>query len=148
MNFLRLTEAQVATLYAHAQSVAPAECCGLLGGVNDTVHTVYQLTNSAAQPLVEYAAAPAELFQAQRQMRERGETLLGIYHSHPRQAAPVPSASDVRQAFYPSAVYFIIGLGGAAPILRAFWLDAAAQSYERVRYHVAEAWAEVRRKSG
>lgn len=136
MTSLQLTQAQVAALYAHAQRDAPAECCGLLGGVNHTITTIYPLTNTATRPLVEYSAAPAELFAAQRTMRERGETLLGIYHSHPRQAAPLPSLTDIRQAFYPTAVYFIIGLGGNAPVLRAFRLDSNAQSYERVRYHL------------
>ncbi len=57
-----------------------------------------------------YEAAPEELFAAQRVMRERGEELLGIYHSHPRSPKPVPSETDVRLAYYPSAIYFIIGL--------------------------------------
>jgi proteasome lid subunit RPN8/RPN11 len=42
-------------------------------------------------------------------MRMRGEELLAIYHSHPRDAEPVPSETDVRLAFYPNVVYFIIG---------------------------------------
>jgi proteasome lid subunit RPN8/RPN11 len=130
---LILTQAQVADLRAHAREVAPEECCGLLGGAGGAVRSVYRLTNAARQPLTSYEASPAELFAAQRAMRERGEELLGIYHSHPRQAAPAPSATDVRLAFYPSAVYFIVGLGG---VVNAFRLDEAAGSWSRIEYAV------------
>ncbi len=135
---LSLTAQQVAALYAHARAAQPAECCGLLGGTAGRVQSVYPLRNVARQPLNEYDAAPEDLFGAQRLLRERGETLVGIYHSHPRQATPQPSLTDVRAAYYPSAVCFIIGLGGAVPVLRAFWLDAAAESWERARYIVVK----------
>lgn len=131
---LTLTRQQVTQLFAHAQAVALAECCGLLGGVDDKVSSVYPLRNIAPDAQRAYEAAPAELFAAQRDMRERGETLLGIYHSHPRQAKPQPSLTDVRLAFYPSATYFIIGLSGETPVLRGFLLDAAAQTWQSVEY--------------
>jgi proteasome lid subunit RPN8/RPN11 len=133
--FLTLTTQQVAELFAHAQAVAPEECCGLLGGVGGQVGSIYPLRNVAEHPRRAYEAAPDELFAAQRAMRGRGEKLLGIYHSHPGQQEPQPSLTDVRMAFYPSAVYFIIGLGAAA-VLRAFRLDKAAGGWERVEYEV------------
>ena len=96
----------------HATEQAPRECCGLVGGTADgSARTIYRMRNIAADPLVTYEAAPEDLFVAQRAMRERGEQLLAIYHSHPRSADPKPSETDVRLAYYPSAVYFIVGLG-------------------------------------
>ena len=133
---LLLRPAHLAELVAHARAVAPEECCGMMGGAGDVVQSVYRLRNVAPNPLQAYEAAPEELFAAQRLMRERGETLLGLYHSHPRQAVPAPSRTDVRLAFYPSAVYFIIGLGGAEPGARAFRLDEGAGSWEAVEYAV------------
>ena len=133
---LTLTAEQVTQLFAHAQAVAPEECCGLLGGKAGQVTRVYSLPNVAADAQRAYETAPADLFAAQKTMRERGEKLLGIYHSHPGQIEPQPSATDVRLAFYPTAVYFIIGLGDAQPILRAFYLDADATSCERIEYVV------------
>ena len=53
-------------------------------------------------------------------MRERGEQLLAIYHSHPRATDPFPSETDVRLAYYPTAVYLIVGLGNQEPCLKAF----------------------------
>jgi proteasome lid subunit RPN8/RPN11 len=81
------------------------------------------LTNQAKDPLVAYTAAPEDLFTAQRAMRERGETLFGIYHSHPRSADPYPSATDVELAYYPEASYLIIGLGAESPVIRGFVID-------------------------
>jgi proteasome lid subunit RPN8/RPN11 len=44
--------------------------------------------------------------------------VLGFYHSHPR-TAPVPSSYDVERAYYPDAIYAIVG-PSAAPRIRAF----------------------------
>jgi len=63
--------------------------------------------NDADKPETRYFATPEELFAAMRRIRESGQALLGVYHSHPRTAA-YPSASDVEMAFYPEAFYFII----------------------------------------
>ena len=119
-------------MFAHARECAPAECCGLLGGRGASVESVYRLRNVARDPSVAYEAAPEELFDAQRLMRARGETLVGIYHSHPRSSDPAPSATDVRLAFYPAAVYFIIGFderGGC--VLGAFRISEREGRWER-----------------
>jgi proteasome lid subunit RPN8/RPN11 len=133
-----LRRAHVEEMYAHAQEANPAECCGLIGGADDgAARSVYRLSNVARDPLVGYEAAPEELFAAQRLMRERGEQLLGIYHSHPRAVDPVPSETDVRLAYYPSAVYFIIGLKADEATLRAFRISEREGHWEHVEYRVA-----------
>lgn len=136
---LTLTLGQTSEIIAHARASDPSECCGLIGGAdNGCARTVYQLSNVAADPLVTYEAAPEDLFAAQRQMRERGEHLLAIYHSHPRSAQPSPSATDVRLAFYPSAIYLIIGLGGPKPVTEAFRISEKEQSWESVEYAIVD----------
>jgi [CysO sulfur-carrier protein]-S-L-cysteine hydrolase len=126
-------------MFAHAREAAPEECCGLLGGREDEAETVYKLRNVARAPLVAYEAAPEELFDAQRRMRERGESLVSIYHSHPRSEEPAPSVSDVRLAFYPSAVYFIVGFDTAgACVLRAFRISEREGRWERAHVDVLE----------
>ena len=69
-------------------------------------------------------------------MRERGEQLIAIYHSHPRSANPEPSPTDVRLAYYPSAVYLIVGLGGEQPNLGAFHISESEGSWEPVEYEI------------
>jgi proteasome lid subunit RPN8/RPN11 len=120
----------------HARRDAPHECCGLIGGNSTTTQTVYPLRNVAGEPLVTYEAAPEELFAAQRAMRSRGEQLVAIYHSHPRSVNPQPSATDVRLAYYPTAVYLIVGLGDKEPCLRAFRISEREGRWEPVEYAI------------
>src|SRR5256885_15204242 len=104
---LTLSKTHFQGIVEHAREQAPRECCGLIGGKADgSAQTIYRMRNLAPDPLVTYEAAPEDLFAAQRVMRERGEQLLGIYHSHPRAKNPEPSRTDIRLAYYPSAVYF------------------------------------------
>lgn len=134
-----LQRAHLEEMYEHARASAPEECCGLVGGKAETgrARSVYRLRNTAADRRVAYEAAPQELFAAQRRMRERDEQLLAIYHSHPRSSDPVPSETDVRLAYYPAAIYFIIGLGKEGAQLRAFRLSEREGQWERTEYTVA-----------
>lgn len=125
-------------IFAYAREADPAECCGLIGGTEDgRAKSIYSLRNVAADKIVSYEAAPEDLFAAQRQMRECGEELLAIYHSHPRSAEPAPSETDVRLAYYPQAVYFIIGLAGPQPVIRAFRISEREQRWQEVEYAIA-----------
>jgi proteasome lid subunit RPN8/RPN11 len=125
-------------IIACAREADPAECCGLIGGTVDGVaRNIYPLRNMAAETNVSYEAAPEDLFAAQRQMRGRGEELLAIYHSHPRSAEPAPSKTDVRLAYYPQATYFIIGLAGPQPVIRAFRISEREERWEEVEYVIA-----------
>lgn len=55
-----------------------------------------------------------------RLMLERGEELVGIYHSHPSSAA-LPSARDADCATYPGVAYLIVSLIDVMnPTLAAF----------------------------
>jgi proteasome lid subunit RPN8/RPN11 len=128
---------QLEEIFASAKEAVPNECCGLIGGDGERATSLYPLRNVAANAHVAYEAAPEDLFAAQRQMRERGEELLAIYHSHPRASEPQPSETDVRLAYYPQAIYFIIGLSGAQPVMRAFKISEADGRWDEVEYAVA-----------
>jgi proteasome lid subunit RPN8/RPN11 len=71
-------------------------------------------------------------------MRDRGEGLLAIYHSHPRAANPNPSETDVRLAYYPSAKYLIIGLGGAEAVIKAFSISEREHHWQQVEYEITD----------
>ena len=137
---ITLRQAHVFAILAHAREASPAECCGLIGGAaNDLAETIYPLRNVADNNQISYEVAPEELFAAQREMRQRGEQLLAIYHSHPRASDPTPSETDVRLAYYPAAVYFIVGLASTEPALRAFRISEAERRWERVEYAITDA---------
>jgi proteasome lid subunit RPN8/RPN11 len=124
-------------IFASAREADPAECCGLIGGEGGRARSLYPMRNVAANAHVSYEVAPEDLFAAQRQMRERGEELLAIYHSHPRSAEPAPSETDVRLAYYPKATYFIVGLAGPQPVIRAFRISEREEHWEEVEYVIA-----------
>src|SRR5262249_824789 len=124
-------------IIGHAREASPHECCGLIGGTIDRqAQSIYRMRNVAADPSVTYEAAPEDLFAAQRAMRDRGQQLIAIYHSHPRSKDPEPSETDVRVAYYPSAVYLIVGLGNVEPCLRAFRISERQGRWESVPYEV------------
>jgi proteasome lid subunit RPN8/RPN11 len=137
---LKLLRRQVEQIFRLAREASPRECCGLIGGGGDNLAacSLYPLRNVADNPLVTYEAAPEALFAAQRLMRERGEELLAIYHSHPRAAEPSPSDTDVRLAYYPAAIYLIVGLSGAEPVMRAFRISEKERSWKVVEYEIAD----------
>ena len=135
---ITLWNAQLEEIFVHARQAAPFECCGLIGGANARATSIHPLRNVASNPQVAYEAAPEELFAAQRQMREHGEQLLAVYHSHPRSTEPEPSETDVRLAYYPAATYLIIGLGGSKPIMRGFRISERDKTWQQVEYAVAD----------
>lgn len=136
---IQLRREHLEAMIDHARESAPAECCGLIGGTSEAkAATLYRLRNVTAEPEVRYEAAPEDLFNAQRQMRERGEELLAIYHSHPRAVDPCPSETDVNLAYYPSATYLIIGLAGTGPIVKAFNISERAHRWHQVEYEIAD----------
>lgn len=126
-------------IVSHASETQPSECCGLIGGTEDgRTQSIYRLKNVAANTEIAYEAAPEELFSAQREMRRQGQTLLAIYHSHPRASEPIPSETDIRLAYYPLATYLIVGLGGTEPVVRAFTISEQHHRWDRVEYDVTD----------
>ncbi len=120
-RFISITDTVRAAIQEHALLARPSECCGLLSGGNGLITDIHPLRNDAEKPETRYFATPEELFAAMRRIREVGQVLLGVYHSHPRTQA-YPSAADVEMAFYPEAFYFIISLEPQVE-LRAFKIE-------------------------
>jgi [CysO sulfur-carrier protein]-S-L-cysteine hydrolase len=120
-KFIQITVTVKDAIEGHARRAHPAECCGLLSGNNGVITDIHPLRNDADRPETRYFATPEDLFAAMRRIRESNQSLLGIYHSHPRTLA-YPSASDVEMAFYPEALYFIISLEPNVD-LRAFRIE-------------------------
>lgn len=106
-------------MLAHAKAEAPMECCGLLAGRNGTAERIYTMTNTHHSP-VSYMIDPKEQFAVIKEMRTKEIEMLAIYHSHPHTEA-YPSATDVRLAYYPDAVYIIVSLENpACPVMNAY----------------------------
>jgi proteasome lid subunit RPN8/RPN11 len=126
---LVLSQWHIDEIVSHAKSVLPDEACGLLFGHGNEVVEVTPVTNSEPSP-VSYVFDPKEQLSVMNGMKERGLTLVGIFHSHPV-SPPVPSLTDIRRSFFPStrepnfpgAVYVIVGLSTTVPEIKAYLLQ-------------------------
>ena len=105
----------------HAREEVPNECCGLIGGTDGELTTLYRATNSEGSPL-RYNLDPQDQFRIMREMEERGEELAAIYHSHTKSEA-TPSQTDISLAAYPDALYLIVSLKEGERTPRGFWID-------------------------
>ena len=105
-------------MVAHAQADAPNECCGMIASHDGTAVKLFQAANAAASPL-RYEIDGAEQYRIQMAIDDEGLDLGAIYHSHTR-SAPYPSQTDINLAFYPDALYVIVGLAGDQPEVRAY----------------------------
>ena len=96
------------------------ECCGLMAGRSGVISANYPAENAAANPASSYEIAPRDLFRIMREIRAAGLAMLGIFHSHPR-GNNEPSRTDIANAYYPDAAYFILSPQPDAPRpVRAF----------------------------
>ena len=105
-------------IIAHAREEAPNECCGMIASRDGHAVEVYRATNAAASPL-RYEIDGAEQYRIQMQIYDADLELGGIYHSHTR-TEPYPSQTDISLAFYPDALYVIVGLAGESAEMRAY----------------------------
>ena len=105
-------------LIAHARADAPNECCGMIASRNGEAVAVHRATNAAASPL-RYVIDGKEQYEIQTAIEDAGLDLGAIYHSHTR-SAPEPSETDINLAFYPDALYVIVGVNDEVPDVRAW----------------------------
>lgn len=106
---LRLSMTQIQDLQRHALKVWPDEACGVLAGCGDVVTTIIPLPNAAADPKRSYRIDDQVLVETLRDIEQKSQSLIAFYHSHPK-GSHIPSQADIRQAYYPDALYVIIGL--------------------------------------
>ncbi|CAB1277326.1 Mov34/MPN/PAD-1 family protein [Candidatus Nitrosacidococcus tergens] len=96
-------------LLAQAQASSQQEICGLISALDGIPTRCHPVENIASYPDTQFLLNPETQIRVMNQIREQGESLFGIYHSHPH-SPPIPSKSDTIQAAYPEAFYFIISL--------------------------------------
>ncbi|HEX9966782.1 MAG TPA: M67 family metallopeptidase [Solirubrobacterales bacterium] len=121
---MRISQALIDEIVAHAREDLPNECCGMVGGVDGEARTVYRARNEFESPL-RFGVDSNDLFRiTQKEMPQRGEELVAIYHSHTKSAA-YPSQTDVNMAngSWPDAIWIIVSLEDeAVPDVKAYWL--------------------------
>jgi proteasome lid subunit RPN8/RPN11 len=116
---LKLPQAFIDEMIAHAKEDAPNECCGIIAGKDGTATKFFRARNAEASKW-RYKVDDDELFQIWRECDLNGWDFLVVYHSHTATEA-YPSPTDVRIAMWPEAYYVLVSLENAEePVVRAF----------------------------
>jgi proteasome lid subunit RPN8/RPN11 len=115
---MRISRELYDDMIAHARADAPDECCGMVASRDGQAVRIYRAENAAHSPL-RYEIDGTEQYRIQMEIDDAGFDLGAIYHSHTR-SAPYPSQTDINLAFYPDALYVIVGLAGGEPEVRAY----------------------------
>ena len=123
---MRISRALLDEIVAHARADAPNECCGMIAARDGAAVAVHRARNAAASPL-RYEMDGMEQYRIQTAIEDAGLELGAIYHSHTR-SAPEPSQTDINLAFYPEALYVIVGVAGDEPDVRAWRIIDGAVS--------------------
>jgi proteasome lid subunit RPN8/RPN11 len=134
---LKLPQSAYDALRRHGEETYPHECCGvLLGQMDDGVRTVTFVaravntrTDSAHN---RYSIDPRELVRIQREGRERGEDIIGFYHSHPDHPAQW-SQTDLAEAHWFACSYVITAVEkGKAAVTNSFELTGVDEDDKRL----------------
>ena len=119
---MKITDAQLKEIYAHAKETYPSECCGFLlgnfenGGI---VRQVRPATNQNSERTDRFVISPQEYAQVQFAADDEGMDIIGVYHSHP-DWPPVPSQTDMNSAFEEN-YYLITSVHDGMPLNTNVW---------------------------
>ena len=131
---LKLPQPVYAEIRRHGEETYPHECCGvLLGHIDDngarTVTSTVRCGNTRTDsPQNRYHIDPKELVRIQREGRERGEDIVGFYHSHPDHPARW-SQTDLAEAHWIGCSYVITSVEkGKAAVTNSFELTGSDEN--------------------
>jgi proteasome lid subunit RPN8/RPN11 len=105
---LRIRADLVEAMVAHARRDHPDEACGVIAGTVDTgePQRFVPMVNAARSPTF-YEFDSTDLLRLYRELDDRDETVVVVYHSHTATPA-YPSRTDIALAAEPEAHYVLI----------------------------------------
>jgi proteasome lid subunit RPN8/RPN11 len=105
---LRIDEATRDAIVAHAKRDHPDEACGVVAGPegSDRPERFVPMVNAASSPTF-YEFDPTDLLRLYRDMDDRDEEPVVVYHSHTATEA-YPSRTDIGLAMEPNAHYVVV----------------------------------------
>jgi len=134
---LKIGKSHYEAIRRHGEETYPHECCGvLLGQMGDNARIVTSTaragntrTDSAHN---RYNIDPKDLIRIQREGRERGEDIIGFYHSHPDHPAQW-SQTDFAEAHWFGCSYVITSVEkGKAVLTNSFELAGSDESDKKL----------------
>ncbi len=108
-DMLTITQALIDQIVAHARKDHPDEACGVIAGPDDggdRPERFIPMVNAARSPTF-YEFDSADLLALYKEMDERDEEPVVIYHSHTATEA-YPSVTDIKLASEPGAHYVLV----------------------------------------
>ena len=110
---IQLSKTLMNDIHAHAASDFPHECCGVMVGTargdRKSVTALHKAENVHEDGHERrYLISPDQFMKIDRDARNAGETIVGIYHSHPNHPA-MPSGYD-REWAWPWYSYIIVSV--------------------------------------
>ena|SRR5450631_1634016 len=141
---LKFKKSDYEAIRLHGEETYPHECCGvLLGGFEDdgtrTVTSTARAGNTRTDSAHNrYNIDPRELVRIQREARDRGEDILGSYHSHPDHPARW-SSTDLAEAHWLGCSYVITSVEkGKAVLTNSFELTGLDESDKQLSDEMIE----------
>ncbi len=139
---MKITDAQLKQIYAHAKETYPFECCGFLLGSFDEgglVRQVRRATNQNAERTDRFDISAEEFARAQFEADDAGLDIIGIYHSHP-DWPPIPSQTDMDSA-WEDVFYLIASIHEGMPLNTNVWqlTDAGLRRFGPVPLEIVDA---------
>ena len=106
---LRIDQETHDAIVAHAKRDHPDEACGVVTGPegSDRAERFVPMVNAASSPTF-YEFDSTDLLKLYREMDDRGEEPVVVYHSHTATEA-YPSRTDIALAQEPNAHYVLVG---------------------------------------
>ena len=106
---LRIDQETHDAIVAHAKRDHPDEACGIVAGAegSDVPSRHVPMVNAAGSPTF-YEFDSTDLLNLYREMDDRGEEPVVVYHSHTATEA-YPSRTDIALAQEPNAHYVLVG---------------------------------------
>lgn len=115
---LHLSKVLYDDIIDHAKSIAPIESCGYIAGKDNKAEVFYKMTN-VDQSSEHFSFDPKEQFQVVKDARQKGLSLIAVYHSHPETPARL-SDEDIRLFNDPNPVYIIVSLKDEVPDMKGY----------------------------
>ncbi len=138
---MKITDAQLKQIYAHAKETYPYECCGLLVGSFEDgglVRQVHRTTNQNKERTDHFIISGEAFAQVQFAADEAGLEIVGVYHSHP-DWPPIPSQTDMESA-WEEVYYLIVSLHEGRPLNTNLWrlADQGLRRFEGVPLEIVD----------
>ena len=135
---LQISGNDLIRLQDHAERILPDEAVALLfgtiSGISVHVTRVELIGNTSPNARTSFSVSPEVEYGLLVEAEKRGESLIGIFHSHP--APPRPSQSDLRNMRFNPVVWLVASKLTGSWIVKGYVLEE--NSAVKVVMHVVK----------